>query len=198
MQEKTALIIVDLNNDFMPGGSLAVKGADEVLAPINHLAAHGGYAFVVATQDWHPLNHDSFKSWPVHCVAGTAGAEFHPLFDMRHVHAVIRKGFERDRDSYSGFYDEQGQSNGLAELLRARQITAVDVVGLATDYCVKATAIEAAAKAGFKTRVLLDACRAVELRAGDTAGAIKEMRAAGVEIVKAGQIKMKSFVGANA
>lgn len=183
MKSRTALIIVDLSNDFMPGGALAVKGAEEVLGPINYLAAEGGYDYVVASQDWHPEKHDSFKSWPPHCIAGTPGADFHPLFQMRNVHAMVRKGFDPERDSYSGFYDEAGHSNGLAELLRAREITDVDIVGIATDYCVKATAIDAAQKAGLRTRVLLDACRGVELEPGDVARAIGELEAAGVEVV---------------
>jgi nicotinamidase/pyrazinamidase len=183
MNQKTALIVVDLNNDFMPGGALAVESADEVLAPINRLAENGGYDYIVATQDWHPPDHNSFKTWPVHCVAGTVGADFHPLFKMEFAHALVRKGFRSDRDSYSGFYDERGDSNGLAELLHARRITHVDVVGIATDYCVKATAIEAAKRAGFRTRVLLFACRGVGLNPQDIPGAIEEIRAAGVEIV---------------
>ena len=183
MPSRSALIIVDLNNDFMPGGALAVTGGDEILAPINQLAAEGEYGYVVATQDWHPKDHISFNSWPAHCVAGTPGAEFHPSFDMRSVQAVIRKGFTSNADSYSGFYDEKGRSNGLAELLRAHQIDEVDIVGIATDYCVKATAIEAVRKAGFKTRVLLHACRGVGLRPDDISNSIEEMKEAGVEIV---------------
>ncbi len=186
MKQKLALIIVDLNNDFMPGGALAVKRAEEVLAPINYLTAEGGYDFIVATQDWHPIDHASFRSWPPHCVAGTPGADLHPLLDMSKVQALIRTGFDQDRDSYSGFFDELGHSNGLGELLRARGMEAVDVVGLATDYCVQATAIDAAQKVGLKTRVLLDACRGIELQSGDTAAAIENMRSAGVEIIPEG------------
>lgn len=180
---KRALIIVDLNNDFMPGGALAVKGAEEVLPVINDLAENGEYAFVVATQDWHPIDHDSFAAWPRHCVAGTPGAELHPLFEIGNVHALFRKGFDPGVDSYSGFYNERGETNGLTEMLRARGIGAVDVVGIATDYCVKATAIEAATIANFKTRVLLTACRGVELTHGDTERAIQQMQNVGVEIV---------------
>ncbi len=182
MPTRRALIIVDLNNDFMPGGALAVKGADEMLGPINELAAEGRYDYVVATQDWHPEDHISFDNWPAHCVAGSPGADLHPLFDTKHVQAVIRKGFASHADSYSGFYDEKGSSNGLAELLRAHQIAEVDVVGIATDYCVKATAIDASQKANFKTRVLLHACRGVGLQTDDISNAIEEMKAAGVEV----------------
>ncbi len=179
-----ALIIVDLNNDFMPGGALAVPEADQVIPIINDLAANGNYAYVVATQDWHPLNHSSFATWPLHCVAGSPGAEFHPLFDQGKVHAIVRKGFDTDVDSYSGFYNERGETNGLAELLKARGITRVDVVGLATDYCVKATAIEAATLAALDTRVLLPACRGVGLTPEDVPRAIEAMREAGVEVME--------------
>lgn len=183
MKAKRALIVVDLNNDFMPGGQLAVKGADEVLPVINDLAANGGYHYVVATQDWHPANHTSFETWPAHCVAGTPGADFHPLFEMGNVHALIRKGFDATVDSYSGFYNERGETNGLAELLKARGIAEVDVVGVATDYCVKATAIEAATAAGLKTRVLLNGCRGVGIHEEDIPNAIEAMRTAGVEVI---------------
>ena len=183
MKANRALVVVDLNNDFMPGGKLAVKDADQVIAVINDLAANAGYGYVVATQDWHPADHCSFETWPPHCVAGTPGAEFHPLFEMGNVHALIRKGFDAKVDSYSGFYNERGETNGLAELLKARGIDAVDVVGVATDYCVKATAIEAATVAGLKTRVLLKGCRGVGLTEQDIPDAIEAMRAAGVEVV---------------
>lgn len=182
MKNKTALIIVDLNNDFMPGGALGVAGGHEVMPLINTLMWEGGYAYVVATQDWHVGDHPSFAQWPAHCVAGTAGAELHADLDQGAIHAVIRKGFDVDVDSYSGFYNETGASNGLAELLKARAITDVAVVGIATDYCVKATAIDAVQRAGLRTRVLLDACRGVEVNIGDIEVAIEAMRAAGVVV----------------
>jgi nicotinamidase/pyrazinamidase len=136
----------------------------------------------VATQDWHVGAHPSFEQWPAHCVAGTVGAELHADLDQGAIHAVIRKGFDADVDSYSGFYNEKGESNGLAELLAARGITDVDVVGIATDYCVKATAIDAVTQAGFKARVLLEACRGVEMNAGDIEAAVAAMRTAGVVV----------------
>ena len=180
MKTKTALIIVDLNNDFMPGGALGVPGGHEVVPVVNELA--GNYPYVVATQDWHVGGHPSFETWPAHCVAGTDGAELHPELDPAQVHAVIRKGFDPDVDSYSGFYNERGESNGLAELLTARQITDVDIVGIATDYCVKATAIDAVTKAGLNARVLLHACRGVEVQPGDIEQAVTVMREAGVVV----------------
>lgn len=184
MKMKIALIIVDLNNDFLPGGALGVEGGDTILPVINKLAEGGDYTTVVATQDWHLGDHVSFETWPAHCVAGTFGAELHADLDQANVHAVIRKGFDRDVDSYSGFYDERGATNGLAELLQARRIECVDIVGIATDYCVKATAIDAVQKAGLRARVLLEACRGVEVNRGDIDGAIEAMRTAGVEIVE--------------
>lgn len=181
-KNKTALIIVDLNNDFMPGGALGVAGGHEVVPIINDLIRDGGYAAVVATQDWHVGEHPSFKQWPAHCVAGTAGAELHADLDQAAIHAVIRKGFDTDVDSYSGFYNEKGESNGLAELLTARGIANVDIVGIATDYCVKATAIDAVTQAGLKARVLLNACRGVEVNPGDIEAAVLAMEAAGVVV----------------
>ncbi|MDQ8207880.1 nicotinamidase [Coraliomargarita sp. SDUM461003] len=183
MEAKTALIIVDLNNDFLPGGALGVAGGDVILPVINKLAGGGDYAIVVATQDWHLGDHVSFETWPAHCVAGTFGAELHADLNQANVHAVIRKGFDQDVDSYSGFYDERGATNGLAELLKARGIECVDIVGIATDYCVKATAIDAVLRAGLKARVLLEACRGVGVHPGDIDQAIEAMRTAGVEIV---------------
>ncbi|WP_309399657.1 nicotinamidase [Cerasicoccus maritimus] len=183
MKNTTALIIVDLNNDFMPGGALGAEGADAVLPVINELAAGDAYGLVVATQDWHPEEHVSFDQWPPHCVAGTPGAELHPHLDDANIDVIIRKGFDAHADSYSGFYNEHGETNGLAELLRARRIEAVDIVGIATDYCVKATAIDAATKAGFRTRVLLNGCRGVGLEPNHIPDAIAAMRAAGVEVV---------------
>jgi len=184
MNAKKALIIVDMNNDFLPGGALGVAGGDQILSVINQLAAAGEYAVVIATQDWHPDAHVSFGTWPVHCVAGTFGAELHPQLNQANVDALIRKGFDADADSYSGFYNERGASNGLAEILQTRGIEKVDIVGIATDYCVQATAIDAVQRAGLKARVLLKACRGVELNKGDTKNAIDTMRAAGVEIVE--------------
>ncbi|WP_309387375.1 nicotinamidase [Cerasicoccus frondis] len=183
MKNTTALIIIDLNNDFMPGGVLGAAGADEVLPVINQLAASEEYALVVATQDWHPADHVSFAQWPPHCVAGTPGAELHPHLDDAHVDVVIRKGFDAHVDSYSGFYNEHGETNGLAELLRARRIEAVDIVGIATDYCVRATAIDAVTKAGFRTRVLLKGCRGVGLKPNDVPAALNAMREAGVVVI---------------
>jgi nicotinamidase/pyrazinamidase len=203
-----ALIVVDVQRDFMTGGALAVPLAGEklpapegILPRLNSLMAEGGYTRVVLTQDFHPAGHCSFAStlgvplyakgktaagrdqtaWPEHCVAGTAGAEFHPGLHAGYANAIIRKGSDPACDSYSGFADDGGAQTGLAGYLRSAGITAVDVTGIATDFCVKATALHAR-EYGFATHVLLGAC------AGTTAAgieaAIADLRAAGVVVVE--------------
>ena len=174
-----ALIVVDVQNDFCPGGALAVPGGDAVVEPINRLAS--GSSFVVATRDWHPADHGSFAEqggrWPAHCVAGTPGAELHAGIDTSLVGAVIDKGQARDREGYSGF-----EGTELERLLRGRGVDSVDVTGLALDYCVKATALDAR-RAGFDVTVIRGATRAVEVQPGDGERAVAELRAAGVEVV---------------
>lgn len=198
--KKTALILVDLQNDFMPGGALAVADGDATVAVANRIMA--SYGFVVATQDWHPSGHGSFAEshagktpgevvelaglpqvlWPVHCVQGTAGASFHSSLDVASMHAVVRKGQSPNIDSYSGFFDNGGEhATGLGDLLRAQGITDLEVMGLATDYCVRFTALDAV-KEGFRVRLLSEGCRGVELSPGDIDAALAEMAAAGVEI----------------
>lgn len=203
----TALIVVDVQRDFMTGGALAVPLPGEALPPpesilpvVNRLMAAGGYARVVLTQDFHPADHCSFAAnlrvapftlthtpagraqmaWPVHCVEGTPGAEFHPGLYTKFAHAIIRKGTQAEFDSYSGFADDGGAVTGLTGYLRAAGITQADIVGIATDYCVRATALGARAD-GFTTRVLLDGCAGVA--AATITDALAEMAAAGVEVV---------------
>ena len=175
-----ALVIVDYQNDFNPGGALAVPGGDEIAGRINALAASGDYALVVATRDWHPPDHGSFADqggpWPVHCVAGTRGAELSPALDAARVDVVIDKGTDPQVDGYSGFEGTQ-----LAELLREHRIDRVTLVGLATDYCVKNTALDALGH-GFGVDVDHSAVRGVELREGDSERALDQMRAAGAAI----------------
>lgn len=174
-----ALIVVDMQNDFCPGGALAVPDGDAVVGPVNRLAAEA--SFVVATRDWHPVDHGSFAEqggpWPVHCVAGTVGAELHPRIDRGEIDVVLDKGQARELEGYSGF-----EGTGLEELLRDRGVDEVDVVGLALDYCVRATALDAR-RAGFDVTVHRDATRAVDVQPGDGERAVEELRAAGVSVV---------------
>ena len=180
--ERRALIVVDVQNDFCPGGSLAVERGDEVVAPLNRLIEEflerGEPVF--KSRDWHPARTKHFAdyggTWPVHCVQNTRGAEFHPeLLDDPRIQ-IISKG-TGDEDSYSAF-----DGTSLADLLRAEGVTELFVGGLATDYCVKNTVLDAL-RAGFKVRALTDAMRAVNLRPGDDARAVEEMRRAGAEII---------------
>jgi len=174
-----ALLLIDIQNDFIPGGSLAVPGGNEIIAVCNSLQAH--FDVVVATQDWHPANHQSFASnhsdkkpfdvielhglkqvlWPVHCVQGTEGAEFSPELHMNKVEAIFRKGTVPEIDSYSGFFDNgHRKTTALADYLRGKQIEEVYIAGLAADYCVYYTAKDALQE-GFATFVIEDAVRAI-------------------------------------
>ena len=182
-----ALILVDLQNDFCPGGSLAVREGDRIVPVVNELQKL--FALVVATKDWHPAGHSSFVSlWPPHCVQGTAGAEFVEGLDTSRIARVFLKGTDMEIDSYSGFFDnEHRRATGLGDYLKERGVTDVTIAGLATDYCVKFTALDAV-MLGFKTSVVVDACRGVEVSEGDTERAIEEMRAAGVKIKESRQL----------
>jgi nicotinamidase/pyrazinamidase len=184
----TALLVVDVQNDFCEGGSLPVGGGAEVARRVSELLHHEGdhYAAVVATRDWHidPGPHfsatpDYRSSWPEHCVAGTAGADFHPALDTAEVDVVVSKGAHSA--AYSGFEGRAEDGRPLADVLAGRGITAVDVVGLATDHCVRATALDAA-RAGLTTRVLLDCCAGVA--PDSTAAAVEELEDAGVEVIE--------------
>jgi nicotinamidase/pyrazinamidase len=175
-----ALVIVDFQNDFCPGGALAVPDGDAIAARINDLAGSGEYDVVVATRDWHPPDHGSFADhggpWPVHCVAGTAGAELHHALDPTPIDAVVDKGQARDTEGYSGF-----EGTGLAALLHDRGVEHVTVVGLATDYCVKNTALDAL-REGFSVTVDSTATRGVEVEPGDSERALGEVRTAGASV----------------
>ena len=179
---RRALLVVDVQNDFCPGGSLAVERGDEVVAPLNRLIEEfleRGEP-VYKSRDWHPAKTKHFAdyggTWPVHCVQNTRGAEFHPdLLDDPRIR-VVSKG-TGDEDQYSAF-----DGTSLADELRAQGVTEVWVGGLATDYCVKDTVLDALGE-GFKVRALTEAMRAVNLRPGDDARAVEEMRRAGAEIV---------------
>jgi len=173
-----ALVIVDVQNDFCPGGALAVPDGDAVVARVNDLAA--AVPLVVATRDWHPPDHGSFITqggpWPKHCVRDTPGAQLHPRVDDRRIDLVVDKGQMRDADGYSGF-----QQTELESVLREHEVDTVHVAGLALDYCVKATALDAR-EAGFDVVVHRAATRAVEVKPGDGERAVEELRAAGVQI----------------
>jgi nicotinamidase/pyrazinamidase len=183
-----ALIVIDLQIDFCPGGALAVAGGDEIISRINVLM--GDFATVVLTQDWHPLDHASFAAnhpygpqvlWPTHCVQGTMGAEFHPGLRTDPAQLIVRKGFRPGIDSYSAFFEnDHATATGLEGYLRNRGVTAVTLVGLATDYCVAYSALDAA-KLGFRATVLEGAARAIDLN-GSLAEARDKMRAAGVAL----------------
>jgi nicotinamidase/pyrazinamidase len=193
----TCLLVVDVQNDFMPGGALAVPGGDEVVPVINRLVAR--FEHVVLTQDWHPRRHISFASshpgkqpfettrlaygtqvlWPDHCVQGTSGAVFHPDLDVTKAQLVIRKGHHAGIDSYSAFLEaDRKTATGLAGYLRERGFERLYVCGLATDFCVAWSALDARA-AGFETTVIEQACRAIDLE-GSLERAWSDMAAAGV------------------
>lgn len=171
-----AVIVVDVQNDFCPGGALAVPEGDKIIPSLNALLRRAE-CLIVATRDWHPANHCSFTAqggiWPAHCVAETRGADFHPTLDRSRLQVIVSKATEADQESYSGF-----EGTALAEILRKRSVKRVLVGGLATDYCVKATALDAR-KAGFEVIVLEDAIRGVEVNPGDCERAVEEMRRAG-------------------
>jgi len=179
--ERDAIILVDVQNDFCPGGALPVAEGDAVVPALNALLRRAR-VLAVATRDWHPPNHCSFTPqggpWPVHCVAGTPGADFHPALAMERVAHVISKATRPEEENYSDF-----QGTDLANLLRKRGIRRVFVGGLATDYCVKATALDAV-KHGFETTVLEDAIRGVEVQPGDCARALEEMKRAGIRVLR--------------
>lgn len=194
-----ALIVIDVQNDFCPGGALAVAGGDEIISQVNGLMEE--FQTVVLTQDWHPLSHASFAAnhpgaapfslitmpygpqvlWPTHCVQGTGGAEFHAALRTDPAQLVIRKGFRSGIDSYSAFFEnDRTTATGIEGYLRNRGVTAVTLVGLATDYCVAYSALDAA-RLGFAVTVVESACRAIDLN-GSLAAARGEMLAAGVRL----------------
>ncbi len=197
-----ALVVVDIQYDFLPGGALAVPEGDSVIPVINALMPK--FDLVVATQDWHPSNHGSFASnhpnkkpgevidlngleqvlWPDHCVQGTHGAQLSGDLDREEIQKIFQKGTDPGIDSYSGFFDNgHRKSTGLAEYLRSRGVDEVYIAGLTTDYCAKFTALDAI-KENFNTWLFSDATRAVNLHAGDYEKAISEMKGEGVHILK--------------
>jgi nicotinamidase/pyrazinamidase len=176
-----ALVIVDFQNDFTPGGALAVPEGDRIAERVNELASDPGFELVVATRDWHPPDHGSFERlggpWPVHCVQDTEGAQLHPALERERLDVIVDKGQNRDTEGYSGFDETR-----LAELLRERGVDELTIVGLATDYCVKNTALDAL-REGFEVTVDTQGVRGVEVNQGDSARALEELRAAGATVV---------------
>jgi nicotinamidase/pyrazinamidase len=198
-----ALLVVDVQNDFLPGGALAVPRGDEVIQVANRLMSARSVDVVVATQDWHPPGHESFASahpgrrplevielhglqqvlWPDHCVQHTHGASLAAGLDSRRIARVIFKGLYRQVDSYSAFFDNaQRHCTGLEHWLRTRGVRSLVVVGLATDYCVKFSVLDAR-RLGFEVTVVLDGCRAVNVDPSDADHAVEQMRQAGARIV---------------
>ena len=194
-----AILVIDVQNDFCPGGALAVEGGDQIVAPINALIPD--FAVRVFTQDWHPDDHLSFASqhdgadpftttempygtqvlWPDHCIIGSDGAAFHDKLDTRSADMIIRKGFRREIDSYSAFFENDHTTpTGLEGYLKSRGVDTVTLVGLATDYCVNFSAVDAA-KVGFKVTVIESLCRAIDLD-GSLAAAKTGMAEAGVSL----------------
>jgi nicotinamidase/pyrazinamidase len=203
---KNALILVDLQNDFLPGGALAVPHGDEVIPLADELQSR--FDLVVATQDWHPSDHGSFAAnhpgknpgdriildgieqilWPVHCVQNTHGAEFAPLFDTSRLAHVFHKGTEKNIDSYSTFFDNAHRRHtGLAHYLEKRGIKNIYLMGLALDYCVKYSALDAR-HLGLNTYVIVDGCRGIELEPGDIARALDDMKRAGAVLLKSPEL----------
>ena len=196
-----ALILVDLQNDFLPGGALVVPDGDQVIPVANH--AQPLFDVVVASQDWHPANHGSFASshagrevgeqielaglpqilWPTHCVQESEGARLASELETSRIDHIVYKGIDPEIDSYSCFYDNgHRRSTGLADYLREQSVEAVYLLGLATDYCVKFSALDALAE-GFTVRLILDGCRGIDLKPGDVERALVELRGAGVTLV---------------
>jgi nicotinamidase/pyrazinamidase len=185
-----ALIIVDMQYDFMPGGTLAVEEGDQLAGPI--CAIRDKFNLVVFTQDWHPANHCSFKEnggvWPVHCVQNSSGARIDQRI-IRPGDTVIRKGVHKDVDSYSGFWDNNRKhKTELDDFLKSRSVDTIYVCGLATDYCVKFTVLDAI-DAGYRVFLITDLCRGVNISSFDSRDAIKEMMSRGAVVVNHKDIK---------
>lgn len=205
MREKTALVLIDFQNDFCPGGALEVPEGDTIAPVLNRLA--GRFQNVVVTQDWHPEGHHSFASahegkqpfetiempygtqvlWPDHCIQGSKGADFHPELHTRYGQLIIRKGFRKEIDSYSAFFENDHQTpTGLEGYLRERGIDQLYMAGLATDFCVKWSVVDAC-KRGFETKVVTDGIKGIDID-GSIDAAMREMREAGAGFVNADEV----------
>jgi len=201
-----ALIIVDLQNDFLPGGALAVPHGDEVIPLANKLQRR--FELVLATKDWHPADHGSFAAnhpgkkpgdritldgieqilWPVHCVQNTHGAEFASSFETEQIAHIFHKGVERNIDSYSTFFDNAHRRHtGVADYLKKRSVKNIYLMGLALDYCVKYSVLDAR-QLGLNSYVILDGCRGIDLEPGDIGRALNEMKRAGAVLLKSSEL----------
>lgn len=199
------LIVIDVQNDFCPGGALAVRGGDGVIEVIHRIASH--FQHIVLTQDWHPAGHSSFASayvdkkpfeqielsygmqtlWPDHCVQGSKGAEFHPALQLPQAELILRKGFRPQIDSYSAFFEnDRVTPTGLAGYLRERRLTRIFLAGLAYDYCVGYSALDAS-RLAFEAIILRDACRAIDLN-GSVAAIEAEFAQTGVMLIKSNEL----------
>jgi nicotinamidase/pyrazinamidase len=196
----TALILVDIQNDFCPGGALAVAEGDQIVDVVNRVA--GAFPLVISTQDWHPADHISFKErggpWPPHCVQGTEGAALHPALDLSQIAVQVRKAATADEDVYSGFDATDKESLGLDEVLKSNGVRTLYIAGLATDYCVRATVLDGLMN-GYDVYVITDAVRAVNVNPGDGQKALEEMASRGARLVTSNQILLDRGVsGASA
>jgi len=206
-KKHAALVVVDVQNDFCTGGALEVQNGEEVVPVINRIS--DGFSVVIATQDWHPAGHFSFASqhpgknpletvkrgdleqvlWPDHCVAGTVGADFHPELETTRLSLILRKGTDPDLDSYSGFFEnDKVTSTGLEHYLKGLGYSDLYLCGLATDYCVYYTAMDAL-RLGFNVYLIEDACRGVDFPKGNTAKALQSMTENGLEILSSAELK---------
>ncbi|MCL2759860.1 MAG: nicotinamidase [Treponema sp.] len=188
--QKTLLLLVDVQNDFCPGGALAVNDGNAVVAPLNALsrALTGKGGRVAATQDWHGAGHSSFAQWPVHCVQGTKGADFHENLDLKPVSIIIRKGFRQELDSYSAFFEnDSSTATGLEGCIKQLNIETVIIGGLATDYCVLYSAMDCR-RLGFNTIVVSDAVRGVGQPEGSVEKAVETMKSNGIQFCTSQEI----------
>lgn len=207
-----ALILVDIQNDFVANGALAVPKGNEIVAVANNLQNSHFFDIIVATQDWHPKNHGSFAAnhtnknigdlidfnglsqilWPIHCVQHSEGAALVSDLETKHIDKIFYKGTDENIDSYSGFFDNgHRKQTGLGKFLKQSKVTKVYVIGLATDYCVKFTALDAKSL-GFETYLITDACRAVNLQKDDEAKALEAAQQAGIYLIRSSDILAKS------
>lgn len=207
MRKKPALILVDLQNDFFPGGALPVKEANQIFPLANELQEY--FPLIIASKDWHPKNHKSFASihpkhqlydvidlhgfaqvlWPDHCIQGSNGSEFHSKLNTKNIHKIIYKGTNTEIDSYSTFFDnEHKKDTGLNQYLKDQKVTEIYIMGLATDYCVLYS-VSDARKLGWKTSVVQDGCFGIEKNPGDIKKAFEEMENQGANIIHSDEIR---------